>query len=162
MQKLSFIFHMDTTVYEDKPTPDIWIKLIILLPSAILLVSAIGLYADGHKDVTLYMAGFALLLGFAIQFLIPRRYCIHDSSIRIMLGGPLAFNIPFKSVSAVRPARSTTVGVNFPANFKQSHALEIVRRRSLPVTITPDDPPAFIQNFDKAFSQWKAYGEKLS
>lgn len=151
---------MDDTIYEDRPTPDVWIRIIMLLPAAILLIMAFERYRNGDVAITLYLASGSILLSVIMPLLIPRKYCILESGIRIVLGGPMAFTIPFRKVTAVRPARVTTLGVNFPANFKQSHTLEIVRRGALPVTITPDDDAAFIENFDKVFRQWKEYGEK--
>jgi hypothetical protein len=39
--------------------------------------------------------------------------------------------------------------------MSQSSALEIARKRRMPVNITPADRQAFVSNFDKAFNDWK-------
>ncbi len=145
---------MDYVVYEDTPRADIWIKLIIILPSALLLITSIILLPV-DLSATLYFILMALLLGIIFLFVIPVKYSILNSSIRIQFRGPLAFAIPFETIVTVRQARWSTVGINLPANMSQSNAVEIVRHRRMSVTITPADKQAFIHSFEKAIKDWQ-------
>lgn len=150
----SIYFNMDYQIYEDKPHTDIWIRGIVLLPSAIILVTAIFTWQESH-EVTLYMIGVALLIGLIITFIIPVRYCIFNTKIRIEFRGPFAYNIPFETISDVRNARWFTVGINLPTSMSQSRAIEIVRKGRMAVNITPTDKQAFISDFQRAFHDWK-------
>jgi hypothetical protein len=145
---------MDYKIYEDKPHTDIWMKGILLLPSAILLVTAITLWQESLQ-ATLYLIAGALLIGLVFIFIIPIKYCIFNTKIRIEFRGPFSFNIPFETVTGVREPRWFTAGINLPTNMSQSNALEIARKGRMPVNITPADKQAFVSNFDKAFNDWK-------
>ncbi|MGD0856225.1 MAG: hypothetical protein ABSA18_10525 [Dehalococcoidia bacterium] len=145
---------MDYKIYEDKPHTDIWMKGILLLPSAILLVTAITLWQESLQ-ATLYLIAGALLIGLVFIFIIPIKYCIFNTKIRIKFRGPFAFNIPFETVTDVREPRWFTAGINLPTNMSQSSTLEIARKGRMPVNITPADKQAFVSNFDKAFNDWK-------
>ena len=92
-----------------------------------------------------------------IIFIIPKKYCVLEDKIKIIFRGPLEFNIPFSTIIIVRPTRWSTVGINLPTNLSVANALEIIRRKRMAVTITPVDKDKFIDNFEKAFHNWKAY-----
>jgi len=145
---------MDYKIYEDKPHTDIWMRGILLLPSAILLVTAITLWQESLQ-ATIYLIAGALLIGFVFIFIIPIKYCIFNTKIRIEFRGPFAYNISFDTVTGVREPRWFTAGINLPTSMSQSSALEIARKGRMPVNITPADRQAFVSNFDKAFKDWK-------
>jgi hypothetical protein len=149
---------MDYVIYEDKPRTDIWLKLVFVLPSAALLISALILLKTDPGGALYFIygvAGTALLMGSLYILILPTRYNILNDKIKIQFRGPLSFNIPFDTIAGVRDARWSTVGVNFPTNMSQAAVLEIVRKGRMPVTITPSDKQAFIQSFQKAFEDWK-------
>jgi hypothetical protein len=149
---------MDYVVYEDKPRTDIWLKLIFMLPSILLLISAL-IFSKTDPAGTLYFvygaAGTALIMAVLYVLLLPTRYCVLNNKMKIEFRGPFSFSIPFDTVAGVRDARWSTVGINFPTNMSQSAVLEIVRKGRMAVTITPSDKQAFIQSFHKAFEDWK-------
>jgi len=145
---------MDYKIYEDIPHTDIWIRGIVLLPAAIILVTAIFTWQES-LEVTLYMIGLAFLSSLVIVFIIPIKYCIYNTKIRIEFRGPFAFNIPFETVTSIGDPRWFTVGINLPTNMSQSSAIEIARKGRMSVNITPSDKKAFISNFEKAFQDWK-------
>jgi hypothetical protein len=145
---------MDYKIYEDNPHTDIWMKGILLLPSAIILVTAIMLWQESLQATLCLITG-SILFGFIFIFIIPIRYCIFNNKIRIEFRGPFAFNIPFETVIGVREPRWFSAGINLPTNMSQSSALEIARKGRMSVNITPADKQAFISSFHKAFQDWK-------
>ncbi len=145
---------MDYKIYEDNPHIDTWMRAILLLPSAIIVMTAIITWQESWQ-VALYLIAGAVLFGFVFTFIVPIRYCIFNNKIRIEFRGPFAFNIPFETVTGLREPRWFSAGVNLPTNMSQSCALEIARKGRMPVNITPADKQAFISNFNKAFQDWK-------
>lgn len=147
---------MDNLIYEDNPHTDIWMKLIVLLPAVIMLITAASLLQIDPEGA-LYLSCLAFIIGIIIRFIIPTKYSIYDSKITIRFKGPFEFKIPFETLKTVRPSRWSTVGINLPANFSQANALEIVRKRGLSITITPANKQLFIDSFEKSFQDWHQY-----
>lgn len=148
---------MEQVIYEDKPQTDIWLKLIVVLPSIILVISAILIMGTNLME-GIYMLCAAAVIGLILYFMvIPVAYIIYDNKISIRFRGPLAFNMPFSTVKSVRQARWSTFGVNLPTCMSISRAIEIVRNKRMAVTITPEDKQAFITNFENVFREWQKY-----
>jgi hypothetical protein len=151
---------MEQVIYEDKPHTDIWIKLIVLLPSIILVFSALMIMGTNLQE-GICMLGVAVVTWLILNFMvIPTRYVIYDSKISIRFNSPFSFSMPFATIKAVRQASWSTFGVNLPTNLSPSNAIEILRKRRMAVTITPGDKQAFITNFENAFKEWQKYQGK--
>lgn len=149
---------MDYVVYEDKPRTDICLKLIFMLPSALLLITALIFAKTDPAGAVHFIygaAGMAVVMGILYILVLPTRYSILNNKMRIQFRGPFSFNIPFDTVAGIRDARWSTVGINFPTTMSQAAILEIMRKGRMAVTITPSDKQAFINNFHKAFEDWK-------
>jgi hypothetical protein len=149
---------MEYAIYEDRPRTDIWLKLIFVLPPVLMLIPALFFSRIGTED-TIYLVYGALGTGIVMlalyYFVMPTRYMVCNDKLRIGFRALFAFNIPFDTVAGVRDGRWSTIGINFPANMSQSAVLEIVRKGRMAVTITPSDKKAFIDNFQRAFQDWK-------
>jgi hypothetical protein len=85
----------------------------------------------------------------------PRRYCILDNKVKIVLGGPFSFNIPFDNLETARAPEGVTCGINFATCFSSKNAVEIVKKKGLNVNITPGDRELFLENLDKALADWR-------
>ena len=103
------------------------------------------------------MFGTAAFMAVVFWVIFPRKFCILDSRVKIVLGSPFSLNIPFNSIKAARVPKGLTFGVNFVTTFSSSHAVEIVRKRWLNVNITPVDRELFLENLDRAMDSWKTY-----
>lgn len=148
---------MDYSIYEDVPHKDIWIKLILLLPLAIILIIALVFSNPDQQDSSylIYEAtGIAVLMALLYFFIIPVKYCILNDQVRINFRGHFVFSIPFSHIRSIDTASWWTISINFPANLCKSNMLEIRRKSRLAVTITPDDKEAFIENFRRAYENW--------
>jgi hypothetical protein len=149
---------MDYVVYEDKPRTDIWLKLIFILPPVLLLITAFISSRTNPAGAMYFVygaAGMAVVMAMLYIFVLPSGYSILNDKMRIQFRGPFSFNIPFDRVAAVRDARWSTAGINFATVISQAALIEIARKGGMTVTITPSDKQAFIQNFHKAFEDWK-------
>jgi hypothetical protein len=145
---------MDYLVFEDRPNTDIWLKLIFMLPPMLMFIS-VFIFAESDPAAIYSAAGVAVMMAVLYVFIMPAKYCILNDKIRIDIRGPFTFNIPFDTITGVRDARWSTVGINFPTSMSRSRVLEIVRKGRMAVTITPSDKQAFVSSFNKAFNDWK-------
>ena len=97
---------------------------------------------------------FAVTVFDALIFhaVLPRRYQIFQDRLRIILGHPFAFNIPF---STIREARSTSGlkafaywGLRFATSSKG--VVEIVRHQGWNVVISPANEGLFLEQLNQA------------
>lgn len=152
---------MDSVIYEDAPKTDARMRLIVFLPSSLLLASVFFIPPE-DQSAAVFMILFAIILAGIIFCIIPVKYCILDSKIRISFRGSIHFDIPYGTVVTVRRSRWSTIGINLPANMSQANAVEIVRNKRLAVAITPTDQQVFISCFEETFSRWRKNGGQMS
>lgn len=146
---------MDALIYEDKPRYDIWMKAIIALPLFFILIGAFNLTSEPEAAIGMFAT--AVLMAAVYWAVFPRKYCILSSKVRIVLGGPFSFNIPFNTIETARIPKGAAIGINFASSFSSKNAVQIVRRKGLNVNITPSDREAFLENLDKALSNWRSH-----
>ncbi|MBM3141626.1 MAG: hypothetical protein FJ005_01075 [Chloroflexi bacterium] len=151
---------MDAVVYEDTPRYDVWLKSIMLLPVFFIIA---GIYYVIIAEVAAAIAMFAttILMGAVYWAIFPRKYLILESKIRIVLGGPFSFNIPFDNLETAREPEGPTFGINFATAFLSKNAVEIVRKKGLNVNITPSNRELFLENLNKALNSWGRYNTKV-
>ncbi|MCK4331520.1 MAG: PH domain-containing protein [Dehalococcoidia bacterium] len=147
---------MDSLIHQDKPRYDIWMKAIIALPLFFFLIGAFYL-ASSEPESAIGMFATAVLMAAVYWAVFPRKYRIFDSKVRIVLGGPFSFNIPFNTIETARVPEGLTAGINFASSFSSKNAVQIVRRKGLNVNITPSNRELFLENLDKALSNWRSH-----
>ncbi len=152
---------MDAVIYEDSPYYDVWIKSLIVLPIFFVLI---GVYYVYIKDVpsAVGLFGTGLLMGLIYWLVFPRKYQVMDRKLKIMLGGPFSFNIPFDTLETVGKPEGFNVGLNFATTFISEHAVEIKRKKGMTVNITPGNRDLFLENLNKAVYDWKSGRSKVS
>jgi hypothetical protein len=148
---------MDTVIYEDKTHRDIWLKLVLGIPVAFLLVPALCSLAKGDNDTAVAMLGTVLLMVAIFWIIIPRTYLILDGKVKIVFAGPFSFTIPFDTIKEARIPKATSFGMNLPSSLSGNHAVEIVRKKRLNVLITPDNRDLFLESLKKAMDDWAKY-----
>jgi len=145
MGKLSYL------VYEDTPQYDIWLKMIVGGTLALTLVLGIALLSVDvlGAGVVLGVTVFDALLFNAV---IPRRYQIFQDKVRIVLGGPFAFNIPLSTISEARSASGSKAFVYWGIRFATSSrsVVEIIRGKGWNVVISPRNRDAFLNQLAQA------------
>jgi hypothetical protein len=150
---------MDSAVYEDKPYYDVWMKSLMALPALLVVAGAGYLFGKDMKGAIALLA-VAVIVAAIYWAVFPRKYSIHSAGMKIILGGPFSFNVPFQNVeSAIKP-EGATIGINFPGSFSSEHAVQIVRIGKMSVNITPQNPEVFMEQFNKTLGNWRASGNR--
>jgi hypothetical protein len=147
---------MDSIVYEDTPGYDVWLKTIMLLPVFFVIMGIYDLFAAEIEAATSMLAATPLM-GAIYWAIFPRKYLILDSKIKIVLGRPFSFNIPFNNLETARAIEGATFGINFPTCFSSERAVSIIRKKGRNVNITPSDRDLFLENLNKALTEWRRY-----
>jgi len=142
---------MSSLLYEDKPKYDIWIK--ILLVGVVVFTFILGIAqisVDNREALT--VLGVVLFEIVLFRLILPRRFQILSDRLRIILGGPLAINIPFSDIKEVKPRTGIEAfiyaGIRFATSA--SHTIEIVRNKGLNMVISPNDNNEFIKQLNQA------------
>ncbi len=146
------IKQVSTLVYEDKPKFDIWIIIVLGIPILFLMVAALFMNVS-DPETSISLSGTAAFIIVMYWIIIPRKYCIMNDKIKINLGGPFSFNAPFKNIKTARKIRGVSEGVNFATSFR--NGVEIVRKRSMNVNITPSNIELFLEELDLSLTEWR-------
>lgn len=151
---------MESIIYEDSPHYDVWLKGIMMLPIFFILI---GLYYLFIHDIASAVGLFAtaVLMGAIYWAVLPRKYQILDSKIRIVLGGQFSFNIPFDTLETAGKPEGVSLGLNFATTFLSQHVVEIKRKKGMTVNITPNDRDLFLENLNKAVYDWKRSASRV-
>lgn len=144
---------MNTVIYEDTPHYDTFFKAIMVLPVFFIVVGAYYL-TTSEAEASISMFATAVLMGAIYWAVFPRKYKILDSKIRIALGGPFYFDIPFDNLETAREPKGVSLGINFATCFSGKNAVEIIKRKGMRINITPSDRDLFIDKLNQAMNDW--------
>jgi hypothetical protein len=83
---------------------------------------------------------------------LPRRFQIFEDRLRILLGGPLAINIPLSNIAE---AKTAAAGKTFIYNgirlaTSSRHVVEIVRKQGMNLVISPAHDDMFLDQLNQA------------
>ena len=142
---------MSNLLYEDKPKYDVWIK--VLLGGVVAYTFILGLVQiseNGREALTVF--GTVLFEIILFRMILPRRFQILSDKLRIVLGGPLAINIPISDIEEVRSRTGIKAFVYFGVRFatSSSHTVEIIRKKGLNMVISPTNDDEFIKQLNQA------------
>lgn len=151
---------MESLLYKDTTHKDIWLKLVLAIPVIIILVPALYYLMNNDTRTAYEMLVVAGVIVLVIWLVIPRQYLVFDSKLKIVLGGPFSFTVHFNTIKAARIPKGTTFGINFPSSLSSKHVVEIIRKRRMSVTITPNDRDLFLKMLEKALNDWRLYTER--
>lgn len=145
---------MDSIIFEDNPHYDAWLKGIMMLPIFFILT---GLYLVFTKDIKSSIGLFAtaVLMGATYWAILPRKYQILDSQVRVVLGGPFSVNIHFYNLESAGKPEGVNLGANFATTFNSEHVVELKRKKGITINITPDNRDQFLENLNKAVYDWR-------
>lgn len=141
-------------IFEDKPKYDLWLKLILGGVLALtLILGIIFIYQDTEAAVAMF--GITLFDALLFKAILPRRFQIYQNKVRIVLGGPLAIDIPFSNIQTVRTVSARKVFVYWGNRFATSthNIVEIVRKKGLAFVISPANRDMFLEQLHQALSQ---------
>jgi len=138
-------------IFEDTPKYDLWLKLILGGVLALtLILGLIFIFQD--SEVALAMFGVTLFDALLFKAILPQRFQIYQDRVRIVLGRPLAINIPFSNIRTVRTVSARKVFVYWGNRFATStHSIvEIVRKKGLGFVISPANGDMFLEQLNQA------------
>ena len=118
-----------------------------------LLATGIYVLSLGDSYTGLVLLVEAFIIGFIFWVVFPRRYQVYEDHVRIVLGGPFSVKVGFDKIKAIVVTSRLTFSVNFVTKFTKSY-VEIVKKRGLSIAITPRANDLFVENANRALSQW--------
>jgi hypothetical protein len=139
-------------LYGDKPKYGLILKLILLIPVA-LLVGGLYLWLTGENYASLALSLEGILIGLIYWLVFPREYQVYDDQIRIVLGGPFSVKVKYQNIKTVRITSRASFTVNFVTRVTRSY-VEIAKKRGWSIAITPTDSESFVENANRALGQW--------
>jgi hypothetical protein len=156
---------MDFVVYEDNPPPHGIVFKALPYVYALICVFLIIVYVT-HRELTvervLEMIGVALLIAVYYWAVSPRKYLIFDDRVKIVLGGPFSFTVPFDNLQFAREATGKDVWwssfgtwLDFVTCHSSKHLLQITRKRGDKIYITPSNRDQFLEHLNKALKNWR-------
>ena len=144
-------------LYEDEPRTDIWLKLMLTGIQAMFPVLGIVLLFQ-DIEVAFIMFGVTIFDAVLFRLVMPRKYQVYSDKMRIVLGGPFAWNIPFSTIKEARTASDSKAfaynGVRFATSSKG--VVEITRSRGCSVVISPSNKDIFLEQLHQAMQMHTA------
>lgn len=141
-------------LYEDRPAYGLVLKIIIVLVPGLLLFASFYFWSSGNGDAALALLVEGIIISAIFWSIFPRSYRIYEDHIRIVLGGSFSFKAGFNNIKSLRVSTRLSFGVNFATTISRSY-VEITRANGMRIAITPKAPDSFVENFNRAFSEWK-------
>ena len=138
-------------LYENTPRTDIWLKLMLAgIPIIFLVIGTILLFQDTASAFGMF--GVTIFYSVLFRLIMPQKYQVYSDKVRIVLGGPFAWNIPFSTIKEVRSASRASAfaynGVRFATS--SSSVVEIRRSKGCNVVISPSDKDVFLERVHMA------------
>jgi hypothetical protein len=140
-------------LYQDEPVYGLFLKLIITIVPAVTLGGSIYLYSSGESIGGLVLLIEAAIIGLIFWCILPRKYQVYEDHIRITLGGPFSVKIGFGQIKTIRISHKLNLTVNFVTRLAKD-CVEISKKKGMTFAITPRDYDLFVENANRALSQW--------
>jgi hypothetical protein len=109
-------------------------------------------------EATIAMLGLLALLAVIFWVVFPRRYCLTNRGVKIVLGRPFSFTIRFSNIEKAEVPKGLTIGYNFVTSFKNT--VQIVTKRGMNFNISPRNSALFIENLEKALEDWNTWNRR--
>jgi len=138
-------------LYEDTPKYDSSLKLI--LGGVLALTFILGIiFISQDTEAALAMFGITLFDALLFKAILPRRFKIFEDRLKILLGGPLAINIPLSNIVEAKPVSGRKAFAYWGIRFATStrHVVEIVRKKGLNLVISPRNEDMFLEQLNQA------------
>lgn len=140
-------------LYQDKPAYGLFLKLIIVIMPVALLAASMYVLSLGDSFGGLVLLVETFIIGFIFWVVFPRKYEVYEDHVRIVLGGPFSVRVGFDQIKAIGLTSRLTFSVSFVTKLTKSH-VEIAKKRGPSIAITPRATDLFVENANRALSQW--------
>ena len=98
------------------------------------------------------MFGITVFDAILIWCILPKRFLVYEDRLKIVLGGPFSYTIPFRDIITVRQATKDMAwiywGIRLGTSLK--FQVEIERKNGLGVIISPSMENKFIEQLNQA------------
>ena len=156
MAKLILVRKMNNSaetylIHEEPAKYDNWLKLLLGGILAFTLVMGFFLLSVDKTGAYIFL-GVTVFDALLFYVVLPQRYQIWTDRVRIVLGRPLAVNIPLATIREARSASGSKAfaywGVRFATSLK--NVVEIVRHRGWNFVISPSNRKLFLERLAEA------------
>ncbi len=150
-------------IYQDKPSWYVSPTISIIIFAIIL--PTLSIYIISWTDIFVVLP--LLIMGFFIAlfswFIMPRRYEVHQDHLSIVLGRPFSINIKFEKIITITVKNPKfaewftsfrTIGIFSNIWMIKKNYVEIAIDRIGNIAISPRDNTLFIENANRALSEW--------
>jgi hypothetical protein len=158
---------VDLVLFEDKIKYELWAKAALVFPIIFLLALGILFYIDAHyRDVVpsesesdsntaAIMIFVSVLFVLVVYWLsLPRKIYVLQDRIKLKIG-EFFWNVPFETISSVKPAKGIIVWKGFSSITSWSSQIDIVRSKGQNIRISPARREQFLEYVERAMSDWK-------
>ncbi|MFC1941027.1 PH domain-containing protein [Chloroflexota bacterium] len=146
-------YSKNVLLYQDEPVYGLFIKLIIMVIPVVMLVGSIYLFSSENNADGLALLLELIIIGLIFWVVFPRRYQVYEDHLRIVLGGPFSVRVGFDKIKAIGVTSRQILSINFITKLTKNY-VEIAKKRGLSIAITPGDNDLFVENANRALSQW--------
>lgn len=138
-------------LHEEKAGYDAMAKAVLgLVLAATLVPAVILLFYQIAGAISLF--GTTALDALLFHLVLPRRYQVFDTELKIVLGWPVHWDIPFSTIKEIRPARAADTwiynGIRLATSSRTT--VEIVRQKGWDVIVSPEDRQRFLERLGEA------------
>jgi hypothetical protein len=140
-------------LYEEAVTYGNALKIIFLMVPAAFLVLSFYLWSTSEVVGALTLLAEAVVIGMVFLVILPRKYQIFEDRLRIALGGPFSVKIGFDRIVRVEVTSKTALTINLVSRLGRTY-VRIVRKNGLDLAITPKSNEEFVNNVQRALSDW--------
>jgi hypothetical protein len=136
-------------VFEDKPVYDKLNKYLIIGIIAIPLIVAIILLTQDILGAGI-MFGVTVFDAILFWCILPKRFLVFEDRLKIVLGGPFSYTIPFRDIVEVKQATKDMAVIYWGMRLGTSLKFQIVieRKNGLSVLISPSREGEFIEQLN--------------
>ncbi|MFC1947155.1 PH domain-containing protein [Chloroflexota bacterium] len=138
-------------VFEDGPVYDKLNKYLIGSILAVPLIVAIVLLTQDILGAAI-MFGVTIFDAVLIWCILPKRFFVYEDRVKIDLGGPFSYTIPFRDIIDVRQATKDMAWVYWGMRLGTSlkFQVEIERKNGLGIILSPSMENEFIEQLNQA------------
>jgi hypothetical protein len=137
-------------VFEDTPVYDKLNKYLIGGIIAIPLIIAVAVLPQDLLGGAI-MFGLTIFDAILFRCILPKRFLVYEDRIKIVLGGPFSYTVPFRDITNVRQATKDMAWVYWGMRLgtSQKFQVEIERKNGLGVIISPSMENEFIEQLNQ-------------
>ena len=128
-------------------------KLIAWILPASLLALSFYLFSTGEREGGLELLLDVFIISLIFLTVLPRSYQVYEDHLRIVLGGPFSIKVNFDKIKTIEVTSRLVFSVNFATRMTGSY-VAIAVKRGLAIAITPRDSNQFVENANRALSEW--------